>query len=146
MTPEQIGLVERTLPTARELDAVVADFYERLFATDPALREMFSTDPAVQRAKFVAELHSILLAIRGHQEFLKRAGALGARHVGYGVRASHYRTVGSALLAAMAAALGEAWTEPVEQAWRLAYNLTAEVMIAGAVAGGELADQAGRTE
>ena len=110
MTPEQIALVERTLRAAAPvMDTVAADFYDRLFAADPALRELFSGDPAVQRAKFVAELQA-----------------------GYGVRAAHYATVGSALLAAMGAALGEAWTEQVEQAWRLAYNLTAEVMIAGA--------------
>jgi hemoglobin-like flavoprotein len=133
MTPEQIALVERTLRAAAPvMDTVAADFYDRLFAADPALRELFSGDPAVQRAKFVAELQGILLAIRGHEEFLARAGALGARHAGYGVRAAHYATVGSALLAAMSAALGEEWTEPVEQAWRLAYHLTAEVMLAGA--------------
>jgi hemoglobin-like flavoprotein len=133
MTPEQIALVERTLRAAAPLmDAVAADFYDRLFAADPALRELFSTDPAVQRARFTAELQGILLAIRGHEGFLARAGALGARHAGYGVRAAHYATAGEALLGAMGAALGEAWTDQVEQAWRLAYNLTAEVMIAGA--------------
>jgi hemoglobin-like flavoprotein len=137
MTPEQIALVERTLRAAAPvMDAVAVDFYNRLFAADPALRELFGGDPAVQRAKFAAELQGILLAIRGHEQFLARVGALGARHAGYGVRAAHHATAGSALLGAMGAALGEAWTEQVEQAWRLAYNLTAEVMIAGAADAG----------
>jgi hemoglobin-like flavoprotein len=133
MTPEQIALVERTLPSGRVLDRVVADFYERLFAADPSLRQMFNMRPAVLRAKFAAELHEILLAINAHEKFLTRASALGARHASYGVRASHYATVGAALLAAMAHGLGAEWTGEVEHAWRMAYRLTAEVMMAGAM-------------
>jgi hemoglobin-like flavoprotein len=133
MTPEQIALVERTLETVRpDMDALAGDFYRRLFLADPTLAGLFRTDPALQRAKFAAELEEIMVSIRRHEEFLARARALGARHAGYGVRASHYRTVGVALLAALGAALGEAWTGEVERAWRLAYNLTAEAMMAGA--------------
>jgi hemoglobin-like flavoprotein len=133
MTPEQIALVERTLETVRpDMDALAGDFYRRLFLADPTLAGLFRTDPALQRAKFAAELEEIMVSIRRHEEFLARARALGARHTGYGVRASHYRTVGVALLAALGAALGEAWTGEVEWAWRLAYNLTAEAMMAGA--------------
>jgi nitric oxide dioxygenase len=133
MTPEQIVAVERTLVAAEPaLDAIVADFYRRLFAADPALEKMFTTDPAEQRAKFAAELEEIMLVIRQHDRFLRRARALGARHAAYGVRAAHYRAVGAALLGALAAGLDQAWTGEVEEAWRLAYNLTAEAMMAGA--------------
>jgi hemoglobin-like flavoprotein len=133
MTPEQIALVERTLAAvAPMMDMVAADFYRRLFAADPTLVGLFKNDPAVQRAKFAAELQEIMASIRRHEAFLARARALGARHAGYGVRATHYRAVGAALLEALGAALGEAWTAEVEQAWRLAYNLTAESMMAGA--------------
>jgi hemoglobin-like flavoprotein len=133
MTPEQIALVEQVLHAAEPaLEDVAADFYQRLFAADPAIKNLFSTDPAVQRAKFAAELKAILLTIRGHENFLARAHALGARHADYGVRAAHYRTLGAALEAAMAAAVGSMWTEDVERAWRAAYQLTAEVMIMGA--------------
>ena len=133
MTPEQIALVERTVPAeGSRMTAIAADFYDRLFAAAPELRNLFTHDPAAQRAKFAAELQTILLTIRKHGDFLDRAGALGARHAGYGVHAAHYRTVGDALLAAMGAALGPAWTEEVAGAWRSAYHLTAEVMMAGA--------------
>ena len=40
--------------------------------------------------------------------------------------------MGEALLGALAAALGDGWTDEVEEAWRLAYNLTAEAMMTGA--------------
>jgi hemoglobin-like flavoprotein len=133
VTPEQIALVERSVRAASpRLEAVAEDFYDRLFTADPTLRTLFAADPVRQRAKFAAELRDIMLAIRGHGAFLARVRALGARHAGYGVRAAHYDTVEVALLAALGAALGPAWTEEVAQAWRLAYRLVAEVMMAGA--------------
>jgi hemoglobin-like flavoprotein len=133
VTPEQIAVVERTVLAADPvLDAIAADFYRRLFAADPALEELFTTDWVVQRARFVAHLKDIMLAIRDHDRFLQQARALGARHVAYQVRAAHYRLVGTALLAALGAQLGPAWTPEVAEAFRLAYNLTAEVMMAGA--------------
>ena len=41
--------------------------------------------------------------------------------------------MGTALMASLAAALGAGWTADVEEAWMLAYNLTAETMMAGAL-------------
>jgi len=41
--------------------------------------------------------------------------------------------MGNALCAALAAAIGDEWSGEVEAAWRLAYNLTAETMMMGAL-------------
>jgi len=67
-------------------------------------------------------------------ELLTHTRALGARHVGYGVRVADYRTVGDALLAALAAVLGDSFDTPTREAWILAYNLVAETMLEGAAA------------
>ena len=64
-------------------------------------------------------------------ELLGHTRALGARHVGYGVRASDYRVLGDALLAALAAVLGDGF-DAAREAWALAYNLVAETMLEGA--------------
>ena len=133
MTPEQIDLVDRTLAEALPaLDRVVDDFYARLYAADPAVAAMFTNDPARQRERFGAELQVIVSSIRRHDAFLSEMRDLGVRHAGYGVRVSHYRTAGPLLLDALASALGERWTSKVHEAWRLAYNLTVESMMAGA--------------
>jgi hemoglobin-like flavoprotein len=133
MTPEQIATVQRTLSELAAvpgaLDAMAADFYRRLFAADPSTEALFSTDPAVQRAKFVDELDQIIGSIRDHQAFLDRAAALGAGHESYGVRPRHYETAGAALLAALAAALGPAWTDGTAEAWSRAYDLTTTAML-----------------
>ena len=47
-----------------DLDQLTADFYRRAFAADPALSEMFTSDPAVQRARFAAELDEIVRSMR----------------------------------------------------------------------------------
>jgi hemoglobin-like flavoprotein len=132
VTPSQIALVETSLDHL-DLDALAADFYQRAFAADPALAEMFTVDPAVQRARFSAELAEIVASIRSIGTFEQAARALGARHRGYGVRASHYRLMGGALLAALGHAMGDRWTPEANEAWTLAYNLIAETMMAGAL-------------
>jgi nitric oxide dioxygenase len=133
MTPEQIALVEESWAAlSGSRDDVAADFYQRLFAAEPAVVELFGTEPAEQRAKFTTELRQIIFSIRQHEAFLGRARALGARHKAYGVRAAHYRLVEMALLGALAAALGDRWTDDMARAWQLAYRLTAEAMLAGA--------------
>jgi nitric oxide dioxygenase len=132
MTPGQISAVEGSLATV-DLDQLTADFYRRAFAEDPSLSQMFTSDPAVQRRRFAAELDEIVHSMRSIEAFEPGVRALGERHRRYGVRAPHYRLMGRALLAALEAALDERWTAEVAEAWALAYNLTAETMLLGAM-------------
>jgi hemoglobin-like flavoprotein len=125
MTPEDVVLVQDTM---RRL---APRFYDNLFRADPDLRLMFSTDPVIQQEKFTDELEMIVVAIADLGAFLRRAGALGARHGGYGVRASHYPLVRDALLATLAEVLDGYWTAAHAQAWRVAYDMVAEAMLMG---------------
>jgi hemoglobin-like flavoprotein len=134
VTPRQIALVETSLDHV-DLDVLVKAFYDRAFAADPGLAEMFTADPAVQRARFAAELTEIVRSIRSIDTFGPAARALGARHRGYGVRAGHYRLMGGALLDALAEVSGDGWTPELAEAWTLAYNLIAETMLTGALEG-----------
>ena len=129
MTPEQIAIVEATVASIA-LDDLTADFYRRAFDAHPELTTMFTTDPAVQRGRFAEELAVIVRSIRRYDGFIATTRALGDRHRGYGVRPTHFRFMGDALMGALAAALADQWTPEVETAWRLAYNLTAEAMMA----------------
>ena len=80
---------------------MAADFYRRAFEADPSLAAMFTTDPAVQRARFAAELAEIVRSIRTLDQFEPAVRALGVRHRCYGVRVGHYRIMGAALLDAL---------------------------------------------
>lgn len=61
--------------------------------------------------------------------------ALGARHVGYGVREEHYATVGAALLWTLEKGLGADFTPAVKSAWTTTYTLLANTMIDAARSG-----------
>jgi hemoglobin-like flavoprotein len=133
MTPEQITLVQSSFERlGPELPAMAARFYQELFARDPALRPLFTTDPAEQQARFAEKLTEIVGAIPRLDELLTHTRALGARHAGYGVRVAGYQTVGAALLDALAAVLGDSFDAPTRQAWAAAYDLIAETMLEGA--------------
>ena len=133
MTPAQLELVRASYATLPEGGAAMAaDFYRNLFEIAPETRELFATDPAVMAVKFSAELAAIVEAITSYETFAPRVSELAVRHIGYGVRPQHYRTVGQALIRALAAHLDEDWDEELEAAWRRAYNLVSEVMMAAA--------------
>lgn len=135
MTPQQITLVQSSFKRlGPQLPAMAARFYQELFARDPALRPLFTTPLAEQEIRFAQKLTEIVRAMPRLDELLYHTRALGARHVAYGVRATDYQTLGNALLAALAAILGDTFDAPTREAWTLAYNLVAETMLEGAAA------------
>ena len=135
MTPEQITLVQSSFERlGPDLPAMTARFYQELFQRDPSLRPMFPSDMAELRVKFAQKLTEIVHAMPRLDELLSHTRALGARHVGYGVRATDYQTVGDSLIAAIAAVLGEEFDAATREAWILAFNIVAETMLEGAAA------------
>ena len=135
MTPEQITLVQASFERlGPDLPVLATRFYQELFARDPALRPLFTTPMELQKVKFAEKLTEIVRAFPRLDELLGHTRALGARHVGYGVRAADYQTLGHALLAALAAVLGDGFDASTREAWALAYNLVAETMLEGAAA------------
>jgi hemoglobin-like flavoprotein len=130
MTPEQLAVVRESYASlGPDATAMAADFYGRLFAADPSTRALFSDGPEVMAVKFTAELDAIVEAIASFDEFRLRVADLGARHAAYGVQTRHYGAVGEALVASLAAHLGDRWDDQLEAAWRRAYNLVAETMM-----------------
>ena len=133
MTPEQITLVQASFARlGPDLPTLATQFYQELFGRNPALSTLFTTDLAVQEVRFAEKLAEIVRSMPRLGELLGHTRALGARHAGYGVRAADYRTVGDALLAALAAVLGDSFDAPTREAWDIAYNLVAETMLEGA--------------
>ena len=135
MTPEQITLVQASFARlGPDLPTLATRFYQELFGRNPALSTLFTTDLAVQEVRFAEKLAEIVRSMPRLGELLGHTRALGARHAGYGVRAADYRTVGDALLAGLAAVLGDSFDAPTREAWDIAYNLVAETMLEGAAA------------
>src|SRR5215471_14156617 len=110
---------------------MAADFYRRLFAADHEIEALFATEPEVMAMKFSDELAAIVEAIVDFDVFAPRLQELASRHVAYGVEVRH------ALLGALAAALAPVWDDEMDTAWRHAYDLVAELMMAAAAWGGD---------
>jgi nitric oxide dioxygenase len=133
VTPEQIRLVQQSsIELVARSDEWSAHFYHHLLLDRPDLRAMFTDDLTAQRAKFSAEIAALLDLVVDLDGFEARAGRLGATHVAYGVRAAHYRSSGSALIASVHDVLGDAAGDDVLAAWRALHDLVAESMQAGA--------------
>ena len=113
-------------------DELMDEFYARLFEAAPGVRALFPDDLRAQKKMLLAALVLVRTSLRDLDALVPKLRGLGARHVGYGARPEHYAVVGSALIAALAAVAGDAWTAEYERAWGAAYQLVADTMIAGA--------------
>jgi nitric oxide dioxygenase len=124
MTPNQIKLVQESFARVVPIAATAADlFYDRLFEVAPHLRSMFPADLAEQKKKLMAMLGTAVGGLDGLDTLVPVLRALGQRHAGYGVKAQHYASVGSALLWTLEKGLGAAFTSDVRDAWATAYIL-----------------------
>lgn len=129
ITAEQIRLVQeswaKVVPIA---DAAAKLFYERLFTLDASLKPLFRTEPQKQRTKLVAMLGLTVKGLTHLDGLIATVQDLGLRHISYGVKASHYDTVGEALLWTLAKGLGADFTTDVKAAWVRAYTVLSAAM------------------
>jgi hemoglobin-like flavoprotein len=130
MSPERRALVQRSWwQIAPIAEAAAGLFYRRLFEIDPSTRALFAhADPAEQRRKLASVLSAAVQGLNDIEALLPALRDLGMRHAGYGVRDTHYASVGAALLWTLKKGLGEAWTTEVEGAWVEVYRLLAAAM------------------
>ncbi len=134
MTPEQKQLIRETWERLGAIgDAAAALFYERLFEIDPTAKALFAqADMKEQRGKLLQALGLVVASLDRLDSLVPTLEELGRRHVGYGVRKRHYKSVGSALLWTFDRGLGDGWTSEAEDAWAQAYALVSGVMCAAA--------------
>ena len=110
-------------------------FYENLFQTRPELRAMFPREMAGQRRKLLDTLAIVIEGLQNPAGAKDRLGALGDRHIGYGVKPEHYPVVCECLLAAMRRVSGVGWTGELETEWKRALALMSSIMQRSAATG-----------
>ena len=136
MTPKQISLVKHSWAQVVPIsDQAAALFYGRLFELDPSLSSLFSGDMVAQGKKLMSMLNTAVSTLDVMANLTPALQALGKRHVGYGVKAADYDTVGAALLWTLEQGLQEGYTEEVAEAWTQAYATLAGVMVEAAAEG-----------
>lgn len=129
MTPQQITLVQNSWADVVPIsDTAAGLFYQRLFVLDPSVRPMFKGDMQEQGRKLMKMLGLIVNSLTRLDELVPVAQEMAVKHVGYGVKAEHYDTVGAALLWTLEQGLGSKFTDEVKTAWATAYGILAKVM------------------
>lgn len=131
LTYEQKLLVQESWEMVKPISETAAElFYGRLFELDPSLKPMFAdSDMKEQGKKLMLMIGTAVRGLDTLGELVPAVQKLGERHVGYGVEASHYETVGAALLDTLEKGLGEAFTPECREAWTITYTTLATVMI-----------------
>jgi hemoglobin-like flavoprotein len=130
LTARQAQLVQESFAQVEPIaDAAASIFYFRLFALDPSVRALFSTDMAAQRRNLMQTLGTIVRGIDRLDTLGPSVAALGRRHAGYGVRPADYETVGLALLDSLEETLGAIFTAETRAAWAAAYRYLSATMM-----------------
>ncbi|MBK9121831.1 MAG: hemin receptor [Chloroflexi bacterium] len=123
LSNRQIEIIQSATPIiAANADAVAETFYGFLFEFDPTLRPMFRGDMKEQGRKLMQMLSVALVNVGNLDSLDGPLNALGSRHVGYGVTADHYNTVGQALITTLSTMLGESFTAEAQDAWVTLYT------------------------
>lgn len=121
---------------ANRMPDVVETFYARLFASEPALRDMFPADMSGQHIKLIDTISRLVLEYTNPnlETVLEK---MGRRHATYGVNIMHYAAAGEVLLGVLDTFLSDDpyWPE-AHAAWLRSYQWTAGTMMkAGAMIG-----------
>src|SRR5215208_4671473 len=133
MNPEVVALVQnswvKVIPIASQAAAL---FYSNLFTLDPSLKPLFQGDMEEQGKRLMDMIGTAVQKLDNVETMVPVLQSLGKRHIRYGVKEEHYKTVGTALLTTLSQGLGEHFTPQVKEAWTLVYSVMADVMIKAA--------------
>jgi len=129
MTPREIELVQTTWKGMLPIRDTFAEiFYGKLFSLDGGLQRYFGGDMKEQGRNFAAMMSIFVRNLEEPETVSVALRGLGRRHVAYGVRPRDYETLSVALFWTLSHALGEAFTDEVEAAWRGAWQRLADAM------------------
>jgi hemoglobin-like flavoprotein len=134
MTPEQRRLVQESFDAVRDqARPMTLLFYGRVFELDPSARRLFHNDLALQGRKLVDTLDTVTQALDRFESLRPRLIELGRLHAGFGVRVEQYDVITTALLWALAQALGPDFDAATRDAWKSVLAAITSVMKEGAL-------------
>ena len=107
-------------------------FYGRLFETAPAVKPLFTGDMDEQGKKLMQMIGIAVNTMEDVGAIVPALETLGAKHVEYGAVPDHYPVVGEVLIATLAEALGDGFTDEAREAWAKTYGALSSVMLKGA--------------
>jgi hemoglobin-like flavoprotein len=128
MEDAQVTLINESFAAVSDADAFAKTFYFKLFALEPSVRPLFSSDMQAQGKKLM-HLVGVAVANARHPDRIRGAvDQLAIRHVRYGVKMEHFATVGTALLSTFEETLGPRFNSATKGAWAALYGELVAIM------------------
>lgn len=112
--------------------ALVARFYDHLFAMLPETRALFPDDPSGKRVRLVQAMLATVEALDSTEEVEEALQDLGAEHYQMGVQEYQYQYAGHALLRALREVTDDGWSTRHSSAWISVYSWVVSHMVRGA--------------
>jgi nitric oxide dioxygenase len=132
MLQTQKEIVNPLFPPCEHGEAITRLFYTQMLEAHPELRSMFNANDQ-ESGKQAKRLAMAILAYVGNIDRLDLLGPavtnISRRHVHTHVKAEQYPIVGHYLLEAIKSVLGVAATPEILDAWGVAYQELADIMI-----------------
>ncbi|MBN3812052.1 NO-inducible flavohemoprotein [Paraburkholderia sp. Ac-20347] len=133
LTADQIARVKATAPVFAEHGTTITKhFYQRMFNAHPELKNIFNQT----HQKSGSQPETLARAVYAYAANIDNLGALGGavthiahKHASLNIRPEHYPIVGRHLLGAVVDVLGEAVDQQTLDAWAVAYEQLANIMI-----------------
>ncbi|WP_321840635.1 NO-inducible flavohemoprotein [Paraburkholderia bannensis] len=133
LTADQIARVKATAPVfAEHGPTITKHFYQRMFNAHPELKNLFNQT----HQQSGSQPETLARAVYAYAANIDNLGALGGavthiahKHASLNIRPEHYPIVGRHLLGAVVDVLGDAVDQPTLDAWTVAYEQLAQIMI-----------------
>jgi hemoglobin-like flavoprotein len=123
MTPEQVGLIQRSFdaiwPIRRKL---AGSFYSRFFELAPDTQRLSANDLERQHLKLMDMIAAIVGALDKRELFQSLITHSGRQHAQFGVKSSHFVAFGDALIWSLEQQFGPAFTPELREAWIALYD------------------------
>ena len=131
MKTEQLQLVLQSLTVIQpRADQITKSFYQHLFETEPAVRELFKGDMDRQGSMLMTTLSLAVHGLSSMENIQPAVQVLGARHFGYGVKPEYFPPFRESFMWALERHLGEGFTPELKTAWIEAFDALSAAMMA----------------
>ncbi|MDP2308464.1 MAG: globin domain-containing protein [Pseudomonadota bacterium] len=127
-------LLYQSIAWAAEREPVITRrFYEILFERYPVVKPLFGRNSGDAQARMLQDaIVAALDHIEDGQWLSDTLGAIGVKHLTYGVTDEMYPWVGECLIATLAEHCGDRWTPEHQAAWGNVYGALTDLALAGA--------------
>lgn len=104
-------------------------FFNRLTEVEPKLGAQFCNKTNVHSDKLAAVMQIAVISVKNLDSLVPMLKLLGSEYRSYGARPENYEIFGDVLLWTLEQALGDDFTQEVEEAWTSLYGIISEMMM-----------------